>query len=112
MSQLIMVSAVREKNFEWYLQAEREMIKYCFIFDHINYSRYLTYQHVYLRTLQSERSKTVADLDERGFGGPLSGQPFTSLHGDLITEIFNGQTKRQAGPHAAGFSTDINKVND
>ena len=112
MSQLFMVSAVREKNFEWYLQAEREMIKYCFTFAHINYPRYLKYQHVYLRTLQSKRSKTVADLDERGFGGPLSGQPFTSLHGDLITEIFNGQTKCQAGPHAAGFSTGINKVND
>ena len=45
-----------------------EMIKYSFTLDHINYSRYLTYQHVYLRTLQS---KAVADLDERGFGGSL-----------------------------------------
>ena len=85
------------------------MIKYCFTFDHINYSSYLTYEHLYLRTLQRERSKAVADLDERGFGGSLSGLPFTSLHGGLI---FNGQTKHQAGPHAAGFSTDINKVND
>ena len=110
--QLAMASAVREKNFERHLQAEGEMIKFCFAFDHINYSRYLTYQHVYLRTLQRERSKAVADLNEQGFGVSLSGLPFTSLHGDLITEIFIGQTKRQAGPHAAGFSTDINKVND
>ena len=38
--------------------------------------------------------------------------PFTSLHGDFIMEIFNGQTKCQAGSHIAGFSTDRNKVND
>ena len=112
MSQLFKVFAARKKNFEWYLQAEGEMTNYCFTFDHINYSRNLIYQHVYLRTLQNEQSKAVADLDEQGFGGPLSSLPFTSLDGHLITEIFNGQTKRQAGPHAAGFSTDINKVND
>ena len=109
---LVMVSAVREKNFERHVLVERGMIKYCFTFNHINYSRYLTYQHVYLRTLLSERSKAGADLDERGFGGSLSGLPFKSLHGDLITEIFNGHAKRQADPHAASFSTDINKVND
>ena len=109
---LAMLSAAIGKNFERHLQVERKMIKYCFTFDRINYSRYLIYQNVYLRTLQSKWSKTVADLDERDFGGSLSGLPFTSLHGDLITEIFNGHTKRQVGPHAAGFSTDINKVND
>ena len=65
-----------------------------------------------MRTLQSERSKAVADLDERSIGGSLSGLPFTSLHGDLITGIFNSQTKRKAGPHADGFSKKIIKVND
>ena len=107
-----MVSAVREKNFERHLRAKREMIKYSFTFDHISYSWYLTYQHVYFRTLKGKQRKVVADLDERGFGGSLSGLPFTSLHGELITEIFNSQTKHQAGPHAAGFSTDIIKVNE
>ena len=82
---LAMASAVKEKNFERHLQAEREMIKFCFTFDHINYSRYLTCQYVYLRILQRERSKAVADLNERGFGVSLSGLPFTSLHCDLIT---------------------------
>ena len=54
----------------------------------------------------------MADLDEQDFGGSVSGLPFTSLHEDLITEIFNVQKECQAGPHAAGFSTDISKVND
>ena len=34
-----LVSAVRENNFERHLQAEREVVKYCFAFDHINYAR-------------------------------------------------------------------------
>ena len=41
----------------------------------------------------------MIDLTQRGFGGSLSGDLFSCLHGDLVTEIFNGQTKRQAGPH-------------
>ena len=45
------------------------------------------------------------------FGGSVSGQPLSAIHGDLVTEIFNGQTKRQAGPHASGFSTNIDPVN-
>ena len=35
---------------------------------------------MYLRTIQSEWSKAVVDLDERGFGGSLSGLPSTSLN--------------------------------
>ena len=107
-----MLYAVRKHNFEQNLQAERKRIKYCFTFGHMNYSLYLRYQHVYLRTLQRDWSKAVAGLDEIGLDGFLSGLPFSSLHGDLTTEIFNGQTKLQAGPHAAGVSTDINKVNN
>ena len=87
-------------------------MNYCFAFNHINYSRYLTYQHVYLRTLLRERSKSVVDLDEQGFGGSFSGVHFTSLHADLITKTFNGQVKRQSGPQPAGFSGNIKKVND
>ena len=51
------------------MQAEREMLKSCFAFDHI------------------------------------------SIHGGLITEVFNGQTKRQAGPHRSRFSTNPVAVN-
>ena len=87
------------------------MVKYCFDFDHTNHARYISYQQVYLRELQHINSNAITDLTQCGFGGSLSGDSFSYLHGDFITEIFNGQTKRQAGPHCAGFSTDINKVN-
>ena len=39
-SLLALVSAVRELH----LRAEREMMKHVFAFDHVNYSRYLSYQ--------------------------------------------------------------------
>ena len=35
-SLLALVSAVRENNLEQHLQADREMVKYCFVFNHIN----------------------------------------------------------------------------
>ncbi len=46
-SLLAMVSAVRESSFERHLQAERAMLKQVFAFDHQNYARYMTYQHVF-----------------------------------------------------------------
>ena len=52
-----------------------------FTFGHVNCSRYLNYQHVYFRNLQSKSSKTVLVLDKKGFGGFLSGLPFTNLQG-------------------------------
>ena len=52
-----------------------------FTFDHINCSRYLKYQHVYFRNLQSKPSKAILDLDKRGIGGFFSDLPFTSLQG-------------------------------
>ena len=103
--------AVREGDLEWHLQAEREMLKHCLAFDHINYARFLSYQHVFLRDLQRRNHPAINDIASRGFGGSLSGNPFSSIHSDLITEIFNGETKRSAGPYRAGYSTDTEKVN-
>ena len=35
-SLLALVSVVRENNLEQHLQTDREMVKYCFVFNHIN----------------------------------------------------------------------------
>ena len=45
---LSMVAAVWESNIELHLQAQRNMILLTFAFNHINYARYCTYQHVLL----------------------------------------------------------------
>ena len=88
------------------------MLKYCFAFDHINYAWYLSYQQVYLRSLETNDSPAISHLKEKGFGGSLSWQLFSAIDGDLVTELSNGQTKREAGPHASGFNTNIDTVND
>ena len=96
-SLLALVVAVRDCNFELHfffelhLQAEREMIKHYFAFDHVNYARYLAYQQVYLRDLERKDHPAINDLKTRGFGCSISDGNFSTLHGDLITEIFNGQ---------------------
>eukprot|EP00794_Sanderia_malayensis_P009432 gene9432-biopygen7559 len=102
---LALVSAVREKDFERHLQAERQMLKLVFAFDHINYGRYNTYQHVFLRRLEA-----FNDLALRGHGASESGDIFSCIHGDLVTEHFNGATKGTAGPFQAGYSTNTDAV--
>ena len=92
-SLLALASAVREENFERHVLAEREMVKYYFAFDHINYARYMSYQQVYLQELQRINSNAIMDLTQRVFGGSLSGVSFSCLHGYLITEIFSERTK-------------------
>ena len=105
-SLLALVSAVREQDIERHLQAERDMVKHCFAFDHVNYARYMSFQHVYLRDLERKNHPAFSEMKLRGFGGSLSGAPFSNIHGDLITEVFNGETKRSAGPYRAVYSTE------
>ena len=52
----------------------------------------------------------MKDLSQRGFSGSLSGDSFSYLYVDLMTNI-QRSNKIQARPHCAGFSTDIVKVN-
>ena len=42
-------------------------------------------------------------------GGSLTGDPFSSLHGDLHTELFNRERKSTCG---SGFSTSSDAVNN
>ena len=87
------------------------MLKYCFAFDHINCASYMSFQHVYLSDLEAKGDPAIDNLIKRGTAGNLSGDKFSSIHGDLITEVFNGETKQQAGPHRSGFSTNVDAAN-
>ena len=108
---LAMLSAVREENLCWHIEAEWEMLSLNFAFNHQNYARYCSYQHVFLQYMCTENKQAFQHLSERGFGASGSGEKFISVHGDLITEHFNKLTKDTAGPFRAGFSTDISAVN-
>ena len=111
-SMLAMVSAVKEGSLERPHQAARDMIKQMFAFGHYNYARYLSCQHVSVRSMEQQNHLAIQNLKGNGFGGSISGEPFSSIHGDLITELFNKETKGTRGPMRAGFSTnhDISSV--
>ena len=109
---LSMVSSVREMNIERHLQAERAFLPQLFAFGHPNYSRYLTYQHVTLSTLEESNPKAWEDLKANGFGGSISGEPFSTKHDDLIIETtVNRDAKVRGGPMQGGYSTDLNATN-
>ena len=43
---------------------------------------------------------------QNGFGGSISGEPFSTIHGDLITETtINREVKVRGGPMRGGYST-------
>ena len=86
------------------------MLKQVLAFNHQNYARFCSYQHVYFRFLGKDKHPAFRDLKERGFGGSTGGEPFSSIHGDLITELFNKETKGAGGPFRAGFNTNIEAV--
>ena len=86
---LAMVSAVREGDFYRHLQAERRMISLIFAFDHVNYARYNSYQHVYLTEVAKTNPRAFENLCVHAFGASSTGELFSLVHGDLVTEHFN-----------------------
>ena len=87
------------------MAGERAMLPQCFAFDHPNYYWYLTAQHVNLSALSTQESETWEDLLANGFGGSLSGEPFSTIHGDPITETtINWEGKVRGGPMHGGYS--------
>ena len=108
---LCLISSMREHSIERHLAAERALVPKCFAFGHPNYSRYLTYQHVRLLDIKATKMMVWDDLVKNGFGGSLSGEPFSTIHGDLITETtINREVKVRGGPMQGGFSTDVRTV--
>ena len=105
---LALVSSVREKCIPRHLQAERVLCRDLHALGHPNYSRYLSYQHVMLSNLYVKNPKAWDELLNHGFGGSLSGQPFSTEHGDLIIEMtVNKEVKVRGGPMQGGYSTDF-----
>ena len=105
---LAFISSVREKHIERHLQAERALLPQLFAFGHINYARYLTYQHVTLTNLHKTNPTAWTELKENGFGGSLTGGSFSTVHGDFITEVtVNREVKVRGCPMQGGFSTSL-----
>jgi len=68
-------------------------------FGHVNYARYLTFQHANLQNVKINHTDAWDELAQNGFGGSMSGEPFFTIHGDLITETtINKEVKFRGGP--------------
>ena len=58
------------------------------------------------------KDKYIAkDLISNGYDASSSGDSFSTIHGDLVTEHFNKETKGTARPFRSGYSTDMYAVN-
>ena len=110
-STLSMIAAVRDFSLDLHLQAQRDSLILIFAFDHVHYSRYQAYEHVFLRCLQQRNPAAYNELKEKGIGASLSGNNFSSIHGDLVTEIMNRDVKCGGGCFRGGYSTSTEAVN-
>ena len=77
----------------------------------MNDVRYNSNQHVFLTEEKRLNSLAYQDLKHYVYGASLTGSHFSGLHGDLMTELYNKETKGTAGPFRSGYSTDMQSVN-
>ena len=108
---LALVSAARESDIEMHLQAEKEFLKLVFAFDHVHYSRYNTFQHVFLNNEKRLDSDVYQDLLIHGHVASVTGDTFSGVSGDLLCEWFNKETKGSAAPFRSGYSTEMKALN-
>ena len=88
------------------------MLQDVFAFGHPNYGRHPTYQHIVLSNLHLENPGACEELVKEGFGGSLSGQPFSAKYGDFIIETtINRETKVHCGTMHCGYSTSLSAKN-
>ena len=81
------------------------MLPLLFMLDHPRYARHVTYQHVFMSSLKKNNDIQYRSLEEQGFGASYSGNSFTNVHGDLVTEYANKEMKGSTGPFRNGNST-------
>ena len=65
---LSIVSSMREGNLYRHLEAERKFLPLFFSFDHVHYARYNSFQHIYLKHLQTTNTNAFNDLCIQGYG--------------------------------------------
>ena len=103
---LAVVSAVREFNLQRHLSVKRDILKLIFAFDHINYARLNTYQHVYLNNLLWTEKSVAKDYINNRNSASNSGCSFSNIHWDLASQYFSRETKERLGP----FHGDLHHV--
>ena len=108
---LFEITAYREKH-RLHLQAHSDLLPLLFAFSHQNYVRYLTQYHVELTNLSFTKPQAFSGLEILGPGDSLSGNKFSTIPGDLVTEVaIYREVKVRGGPMRGSHSASINAEN-
>ena len=107
------IAAYQDENIELHLQAQKELLTLLFAFNHQNYSRYLTYHHIELQALKQKFFSAYEQLKTYGIRATLTGRKFSTIPGDLVTEVtVNQEVKIRDSPMRGGYSTSVETVDD
>ena len=60
---------------------------------------------------EEREHRTIQREKEKGFGASLTGDVFSTIHDDLVTELFNKETKGTSDAFRCGFNTNTVSVN-
>ena len=78
-----------------------------FDFGHVNYARYLILKQVNLKNFELHHKAAWHDLVQNGFEGSRSGEPFSTIHENLIKKTtINQEVIVRGGPMQGGYSTN------
>ena len=104
------IDAVRSGSWDLLLECIREMLPYCFAYDHINYARYLTYFLGDMLQLNKSFPEIYEQVIVGNFAAQLSSDKlFSRIETDKVIEMtLNKDTKTPGG--TTGFSTIVGAV--
>ena len=93
----IFVHSIREGNFSLYFQSLRSLVKWFFLFDHRNYSRWITVHVFYLILLPITHPDVYHQMMQRSFSFSKSKRPFLCMALDQVHAQKNKIIKGQGG---------------
>ena len=82
-----MVHFQRIGNWNGYLQALREFLRYSFSWNRHNYAGNLSYYRMQMLNLHNSNPDLLHHMQEQGFTIPLSGLPYSGIPCDQVVEM-------------------------
>ena len=93
----IFVHSIREGNFSLYFQSLRSLVKWFFVFDHHNYSRWITVHVFDLTSLPITHPDVYHQMMQGSFSFSKSKRPFLCMALNQVHEQKNKIIKGQGG---------------
>ena len=104
---LVFVRSIREGNFQLYIESLQKLIKWTFVFDKINYSRWLSVHIFDLMIMETKHPEVFKAFEKGFFSFQKSGNEFSRMALDQVHEQNNHVIK------STGGATDlVNKCDD